>query len=70
MQIAETFFAKHASRFLWTAPLGGPIAFPELRQPGEGGVLAFCEKLVADKGVMLLPASVYGSDKACFRLGQ
>jgi len=66
---AEGFFTRHSSRFAWTAPLGGPIGFPELLQPGKGGVLAFCEKLVKDKGVMLLPATVYGSDKACFRMG-
>ena len=66
---ADAFFARHSARFAWTAPLGGPIVFPELRQPGKGGVLAFCEKLVKDKGVMLLPATVYGSAKACFRMG-
>ena len=66
---AEGFFARHSARFSWDAPRGGPICFPELLHPGKGGVLAFCEKLVNDKGVMLLPATVYGSDKASFRMG-
>ncbi|NJO90327.1 MAG: hypothetical protein HC831_16320 [Chloroflexia bacterium] len=29
----------------------------------------FCEKLVNEKGVMLLPSSVYNYDKNCVRLG-
>jgi len=56
----ELFFLKHATLFEWQRPDGGCIAFP--RFTGRGGVESFCESLVEDAGVLLLPASIYQSE--------
>lgn len=56
----DSFFARHADRFEWYEPDGGCIAYP--RYLGSEGVERFCERLVEDAGVLLLPASMYGSE--------
>jgi aspartate/methionine/tyrosine aminotransferase len=56
----DSFFARHEDRFEWYEPDGGCIAYPRYR--GSEGVERFCERLVEDAGVLLLPASMYGSD--------
>jgi aspartate/methionine/tyrosine aminotransferase len=56
----NAFFARHADRFEWYEPEGSCIAYP--RYTGADGVEAFCERLVQEAGVLLLPASVYRSD--------
>lgn len=54
------FFARHADRFEWYEPEGSCIAYP--RYTGADGVETFCERLVQEAGVLLLPASMYRSD--------
>jgi aspartate/methionine/tyrosine aminotransferase len=56
----DAFFARHADRFEWYTPDGGCIAYP--RYLGAEGVERFCERLVNEAGVLLLPASMYRSD--------
>lgn len=46
----------------WKRPLGGCVAFP--RYTGPGNVEAFCRSLLEESGVLLLPASIYGSELA------
>lgn len=55
----EAFFARHRDLFDWAAPDGGCIAYP--RYKGAEGVEVFCARLVEEAGVLLLPASIYGS---------
>ncbi len=55
----EAFFARHPRRFEWRAPEGGCVAYP--RYLGADGVETFCRQLVEQAGVLLLPASIYGS---------
>lgn len=55
----DGFFARHASLFDWRIPDGGCVGFP--RYLGDDGVAAFCERAVAEAGVLLLPADVYRS---------
>ncbi|BDA50282.1 probable aspartate aminotransferase [Coccomyxa sp. Obi] len=68
---ARAFFARHADTFEWYEPAAGSICFPRLRT-GEA-VEAFCERLVAKSGVLLLPATVYDHAPSVaegrFRLG-
>ena len=40
----------------WVRPDASPIGFPRLRVPDTH---AFCERLAADAGVLLLPGEVY-----------
>ena len=56
----DGFFADFSTLFEWSVPDGGCIAYP--RYTGKDGVEHFCEDLVEQAGVLLLPASVYRSD--------
>ena len=53
-------------RLSWVRPTAGPIGFP--RVDGVEDATAFCEQLVADAGVLLLPGAVY-DEPAHVRLG-
>jgi len=61
-----SFFIKYSELFDWCKPKAGPIAFPQYR--GES-VEQFCQKLVCDTGVLLLPGALYGVEDNCFRIG-
>ncbi|HKU67057.1 MAG TPA: aminotransferase class I/II-fold pyridoxal phosphate-dependent enzyme [Candidatus Baltobacteraceae bacterium] len=56
----EAFFGRHRERFEWYAPDGGCVAYP--RYLGAQGVERFCERLVDEAGVLLLPSSMYRSE--------
>jgi len=53
----SAFFARHADRFSWTPPNASTIGFARLLP--EQDVQAFCERLVRQAGVLLLPGTVY-----------
>ncbi|MGI9205498.1 MAG: aminotransferase class I/II-fold pyridoxal phosphate-dependent enzyme [Woeseiaceae bacterium] len=59
LALFATFFAENKALFDWDVPDGGCIAYPRFK--GKEGVEAFCQDLVAQAGVLLLPASVYRS---------
>lgn len=67
LDVLDAFFARHSQVFRWTRPNAGTIAFPVYR--GPEGIDAFCGGLVARKGVMLVPASVFDYPGQNFRLG-
>ena len=56
----DNFFLQYADLFEWTHPDGGCVAYP--RYTGSGPVESFCESLVNEHGVLLLPASIYRSE--------
>lgn len=56
----EDFFGDHAATFDWYRPDGGCIAYPRFK--GKGTVEEFCNSLVEEYGVLLLPASIYRSE--------
>ena len=66
LALLDTFFARHAERFGWVRPCAGSVAFPRLLQ---GSADTFCEQLVQQEGVLLLPGSVYDFPGEHFRLG-
>jgi aspartate/methionine/tyrosine aminotransferase len=59
LQKLDAFFERHTDLFEWYSPDGGCIAYP--RYLGSDGVESFCERLVEDAGVLLLPGSMYRS---------
>lgn len=59
VEVLSAFFAEFSDLFDWATPDGGCIGFP--RYLGADGVESFCERIVNDAGVLLLPASVYRS---------
>lgn len=60
LPVFADFFAEFQDRFDWQPPDGGCVAFPRYR--GVDGVEAFCQRAVEERGVLLLPASVYASE--------
>ena len=60
LQVLERFFDDFPGLFEWQAPDGGCIAYP--RYTGKGSVEKFCDTLVREYGVLLLPASIYRSE--------
>ena len=60
------FFARHAERFSWTPPNASTIGFARLLPQQD--VQAFCERLVQQAGVLLLPGTVY-DEPAHIRFG-
>ena len=56
LELADAFVASHAELVDWVRPNASPIGFPRFRVPDT---YAFCERLAADAGVLLLPGEVY-----------
>jgi aspartate/methionine/tyrosine aminotransferase len=53
---ADAFVERHAGVVDWVRPDASPIGFPRL---AVGDTRAFCERLAAEAGVLLLPGDVY-----------
>ncbi len=64
--VMDDFFARYDDRFSWVRPRAGSMAFPRLK---KGDVAAFCDSLVREAGVLLLPGSMYDETGNHFRLG-
>ena len=62
LPLLDAFFARHAGTFSWVRPTASPIGVPRVERIGLEGVAdvtAFCERVVAETGVLLLPGTVY-----------
>ncbi len=66
LPVLDAFFARYPTRFQWRPPKAGPVAFPRLL---GGGAEGFCDSLVREVGVLLLPGTVFGNDNEHFRVG-
>lgn len=66
LRLLEDFFLRHQDLFLWCPPSAGPIAFPRLLQ---GSIDQYCDTLVKDTGVLLLPGTIYDDPGNHFRIG-
>lgn len=64
--VMDEFFIRHADLFAWIRPQAGSMAFPRLL---NGSIEEFCDLLVKEAGVLLLPGSVYDDSGNHFRLG-
>lgn len=53
----SAFFARHSDLFEWTPPNAATIGFARFKR--QQNVQDFCEQLIRDAGVLLLPGSVY-----------
>ena len=68
LDLLDEFFAAHADRFDWHRPKAGPIAFPRLT--GGAAAAPYCEQLVEQAGVLLLPGDLIDPAYAShFRIG-
>lgn len=59
LKLLNPFFAQNRDLFKWNEPDGGCIGYPKYL--GSEGVMAFCERLIKEHGIMLLPGSIYDS---------
>ena len=57
LPLLDAFLGRQAERFSWTRPTASPIGF--VRVHGTDDATGFCEDVVRDTGVLLLPGSVY-----------
>jgi aspartate/methionine/tyrosine aminotransferase len=64
--LLDAFFDDHADRVRWVPPRGGTTAFPRLIDRDAD---AFCARLAADDGVLLLPGSRFDVPGGHFRIG-
>ncbi len=66
LDLLEAFLGRHAERFAWTRPGAGSVTFPRLR---AGGAEAFCDRVVRDTGIMLVPSTHFDYGDAHVRVG-
>jgi aspartate/methionine/tyrosine aminotransferase len=57
LELLDAFLERQAERLSWVRPTASPIGFARVH--GHDDTTAYCEELVADRGVLLLPGSVY-----------
>jgi aspartate/methionine/tyrosine aminotransferase len=72
LAVVSEFMAEFDDIFEWEPPTAGSIAFPALKSIEKFTATQFCDAVVEQCGVMLLPSSVYGlptEKDARFRLG-
>lgn len=63
----DSFFDQRQDLFHWNRPIGGSICFPRMNQ--EQDTSAFCEQLVQDTGIMLVPSEQFHYGRKHVRIG-
>ncbi len=63
----DAFLASHSATFAWNRPRAGTIGFLRLMTRESSRV--FCERVLREAGVMLLPSCVYGYGDHHLRIG-
>jgi aspartate/methionine/tyrosine aminotransferase len=74
---AAGFFARNTGIVRWIPPEAGTVCFPRLLDgpaseappSAARGAAAFCDKVLRDTEVLLLPSTMYGYGDSHFRLG-
>jgi aspartate/methionine/tyrosine aminotransferase len=66
LEIVDELFTRHASLFSWVRPQASSMGFPKLL---KGDIEDFCDKLVRNAGVLLLPGTLYDDSRNHFRIG-
>ncbi|MCC6458771.1 MAG: aminotransferase class I/II-fold pyridoxal phosphate-dependent enzyme [Caldilineaceae bacterium] len=67
LALLDRFFHEYEDQFVWVRPRAGTIGFPRLKRAADS--LAFCQQVVREANIMLLPSSVYDYGILHFRLG-
>lgn len=66
LAVMNNFFARHTDLFSWVRPQAGSMGFPKLLR---GDIEDFCDKVVREAGVLLLPGTMYDDTGNHFRVG-
>jgi aspartate/methionine/tyrosine aminotransferase len=64
---AEQFFDKYRDKVAWVSPKAGSIAFP--RWLGAEPVEQFCQDMLQEQGVMIIPGHLFDFPGNHFRIG-
>ncbi|MHA1331260.1 MAG: aminotransferase class I/II-fold pyridoxal phosphate-dependent enzyme, partial [Candidatus Hodarchaeales archaeon] len=67
IEVFSNLFDSYPEWFSWIKPRAGSVAYPKLNR--DMSVDDFCSKLIKDKGVLLLPGSVFQDKSRHFRIG-
>ena len=67
LAVAQKFFAGHCDLFTWIQPRGGSVAFPIWT--GTGPVEDFCQRMLEERGVLIVPGSLFDYPGNHFRIG-
>jgi len=67
LAISDLFFERYQHLFRYNRQQAGPIAFHEMKI--DHSIDVFCNQLVKDSGVLLLPGNVYDYTGKYFRMG-
>jgi len=66
LEVVDELFTRHADLFAWIRPTAGSMGFPKLL---KGSAEDFCDTLVRQAGVLLLPGTMYDDSRNHFRIG-
>ena len=67
LKVADSFFNRYPQLFKFNRPMAGPVAF--IKMNIDISIEEFCEKLIEEKGVLLLPSEIYSLEGQYFRMG-
>ena len=67
LQHAGRFFAERQDLFTWIRPTAGSVAFPQWA--GNTPVESFCQNMLDQAGVMIVPGSIFDFPGDHFRIG-
>ena len=57
LTLLEEFFCEHQDLFRWNRPTGSSVCFPRMLTSQD--TFAFCQQLVAETGIMLVPSRMF-----------
>ncbi|MBU1108018.1 MAG: aminotransferase class I/II-fold pyridoxal phosphate-dependent enzyme [Candidatus Riflebacteria bacterium] len=66
LDLLEDFFKRHEALFSWQRPRAGTVTFPGYL---AGSALEFCNKLVTEAGIMLIPGTFFDMSGEYLRFG-
>ncbi len=67
VEVARRFCEQHSELFRWFEPQAGSIAFP--RWLGSMPLDELCRRAVEERGIMIVPGSIFDAPAPHFRLG-
>ena len=67
IKILDDFFSKYSDCMSWNRPLGGSICFPRMSITDDTS--EFCEVLIRETGIMLVPSKIFQYSNHHVRIG-
>ncbi len=67
IKILDDFFSKYSDCMCWKRPLGGSVCFPRISIIDD--TFGFCETLIRETGIMLVPSRVFQYGHHHVRIG-